>query len=31
MKVAISYVSTADAWANLVREDRGWSVSDVAA
>jgi putative alpha-1,2-mannosidase len=26
MKVAISYVSTADAWANLASEDPGWSV-----
>lgn len=29
MKVAISYVSTADAWANLAAEDRGWSVDQV--
>ncbi len=29
MKVAISYVSTADAWANLRAEDRGWSVPDI--
>jgi predicted alpha-1,2-mannosidase len=29
MKVAISYVSTADAWANLAAEDRGWSVAGV--
>ena len=30
MKVAISYVSTADAWANLGAEDPGWSVQHVA-
>jgi predicted alpha-1,2-mannosidase len=30
MKVALSYVSTADAQANLKAEDQGWSVSDVA-
>jgi predicted alpha-1,2-mannosidase len=30
MKVAISYVSTADAWANLAAEDRGWDVGAVA-
>jgi predicted alpha-1,2-mannosidase len=30
MKVALSYVSTADAWNNLAREDPGWSVSGVA-
>jgi len=31
MKVAISYVSTADAWQNLRAEDSGWSTSAVAA
>lgn len=30
MKVAISYVSVADAWANLHAEDPGWSFSHVA-
>jgi putative alpha-1,2-mannosidase len=30
MKVALSYVSTADAWANLAKEDPGWSVAEVA-
>jgi predicted alpha-1,2-mannosidase len=30
MKVALSYVSTADAWANLARENPGWSVAGVA-
>jgi putative alpha-1,2-mannosidase len=29
MKVAISYVSQADAWANLAAEDPGWSVRQV--
>lgn len=31
MKVAISYVSTADAWQNLKAEDAGWDVDAVAA
>jgi predicted alpha-1,2-mannosidase len=31
MKVAISYVSTADAWQNLRAEDSGWSTKAVAA
>jgi predicted alpha-1,2-mannosidase len=31
MKVAISYVSTADAWGNLRAEDSGWSTAAVAA
>jgi predicted alpha-1,2-mannosidase len=30
MKVAVSYVSTADAWANLNAEDPGWSTAGVA-
>ncbi|NII09273.1 GH92 family glycosyl hydrolase [Oleiagrimonas sp. C23AA] len=30
MKVAISYVSTANAWANLKAEDDGWSTQAVA-
>ncbi|MBR7831812.1 GH92 family glycosyl hydrolase, partial [Actinospica durhamensis] len=30
MKVAISYVSQADAWSNLGAEDSGWSESQVA-
>jgi predicted alpha-1,2-mannosidase len=30
MKVALSYVSTADAMANLNAENQGWSVADVA-
>ncbi|WP_157437002.1 GH92 family glycosyl hydrolase [Actinoplanes subtropicus] len=30
MKVGLSYVSTANAWANLARENKGWSVSRVA-
>jgi predicted alpha-1,2-mannosidase len=29
MKVAVSYVSTADAWANLAAEDPGWNVDRV--
>jgi predicted alpha-1,2-mannosidase len=30
MKVAISYVSTADAWTNLSRESHGWDVAATA-
>ncbi len=30
LKVAISYVSTADAWANLKAEDAGWSLPEIA-
>jgi predicted alpha-1,2-mannosidase len=31
MKVAVSYVSTADAWQNLNAEDPGWSAGGIAA